>query len=303
LSTPYPQIRLNAAIPMVQWQEIAAPVDRKKWRLFVSGEYFRFDCLNDAENAVTVTILTVARDGAITVNGILTAPAGLGTTPLNASQLLGGTVPDARLPANLAKKDAFNTFTQTQEFLDQVTFRSAYPMFNFVETDAPADAKNWQFVVNGQWFQINALNDAWSPVATPVQFNRSGSLWVANEIHERGRGTAMGDWIDEAFNAGRYGFTCAAAETSYMQVGGTVYQNINITNATIPSAGVLGIYTSFTATRNTMASAFVAVAGGYQPSAIFAIAGTNVLHLKQTSGLNYPAGFMTCHFTIPISIN
>jgi hypothetical protein len=150
------------------------------------------------------------------------------------------------------------------------------------------------------WTGLNLYVGGSGDVGTSL--NVGTTIRAGSGVYERGRGQAMGDWVDEAFNAGRYGFTCYAAEAAYMQIGGTVFQNINITSATVPSASAYNIYTSFNAVRNTHASAHVIVAGGYQPSSVFSLAGTNVVQIRQTSGLNYPAGNMTCQFTVPISV-
>jgi hypothetical protein len=174
--------------------------------------------------------------GILTATGNVTGPGSAVVDRVASySDTTGKVIKDSGiLVTNLAKKDVQNTFTATQEFTDQVTFRSAYPVFNFVETDAPTDAKNWQFTVNGQWFQLHALNDAWGTIVSPLQINRSGRVYVAEGLVERGRPVAMGEWTDVPFDpanfasisGGIYTVTEAPTVNHYTLIGKTLLWNV-----------------------------------------------------------------------------
>src|SRR5262245_33403273 len=104
-------------------------------------------------------------------SGILVA-AGLGGTPLNATQLTSGTVPDARLSANVALKDASNVFTAIQK--NEGPFGLIYQ----ADRSAPAGQQAWGTTANGNFYQIQALNDSYGFVSTPLSVDRSGNLTI-----------------------------------------------------------------------------------------------------------------------------
>ena len=99
-----------------------------------------------------------------------TFTAGLGTTPLNASQLTSGTVPAAALPSDLAKTDAANVFTAFQ------TLSLTSPSLLLKDTSQPADQKNF-FIENaaGQLYFI-ANNDAGTANSGVVSISRTGAI-------------------------------------------------------------------------------------------------------------------------------
>ena len=97
--------RIESAAPQLALVDPAAPVDARRWELQNSFESLSFYPNNDAGTSDANPIpLALDRLGNVYSDGVLTAGGGLGTTPLDASQLLTGTVPDARLSANVQLK-------------------------------------------------------------------------------------------------------------------------------------------------------------------------------------------------------
>jgi hypothetical protein len=98
----YGGLQLQRADPNIQLQDTSAPADAKMFAIFNTQQELFFTAYSDA--MVTQAIpLRLQRTGNAIVAGTLTA-AGLGATPLNATNLTSGTVPDARLSANVVLK-------------------------------------------------------------------------------------------------------------------------------------------------------------------------------------------------------
>jgi len=127
---------------------------------------------------------------------------GLGSTPLNASNLTSGTVPDARLTgttlnttvqnnttsintinANAAFKNVANTFTSTQTMPGE-TIQGTQPTIVFYKNDAPTDSKYWYVYEAGSAGDLNfqAYNDAGNIAqSTPIVLRRtSPSIYFPN---------------------------------------------------------------------------------------------------------------------------
>jgi len=69
LNSTYPQLRIISTTgpPLIEFDDMAAAVDSKKYRLWTQSNFFKFDCLNDAESAVLSTPLIAGRNGDIQV--------------------------------------------------------------------------------------------------------------------------------------------------------------------------------------------------------------------------------------------
>lgn len=146
--------------------DITSPVNAKYWRLVqYSDGVLRFDALNDAITNVQGQV-SMFRDGS------LLAPSGLKTTPLNASQLTAGTIPDARLSTNVALKDQVNTFTQSQAIV------TTNALLHLNDTSQPLDGKVWRIIDIG-YLLFQATNDAVTVQQAGVTINRSGVLVAA----------------------------------------------------------------------------------------------------------------------------
>jgi hypothetical protein len=352
---PGPQIRLDALVPLIQWHEIDAPVDSKKWRMYANGNLFRFDCLNDAETTVTTTVMTVARDGAVTILGTLNAGS-LGSTPLNASQITSGTLPDARLSSNVAKKDIDNNFVG-QTLAVGSAISGANSLFYLRDTSGGVDQKLWRILQysNGVLY-FEAFNDAGNTMMSrPLVLHRDGQvsiashlsvggnvnasgsvlpsgyvypgradggaaqtswylashgnyglysntgLYIAGNLWERSRGTAMGDWITGGIGA--WGFDVTASTQAYTLIGGTVLLTVNITNTGVVGAGAfsLNMYHAWTTTRKTAVGVAATQSGGNFACTATAAAGSNLIELKPVTTAAFGAGPFTFSFTIPLA--
>lgn len=87
-------IRFNGPA-VLELMDTSQPVDAKRWQIYVAGQNLNFQAIQDSGAGGALMYLNRA--------GVLAVSAGLGATPLNASQLLSGTVPDARLSINVLK--------------------------------------------------------------------------------------------------------------------------------------------------------------------------------------------------------
>lgn len=103
------------------------------------------------------------------------AAGGLGATPLNASQLTSGLVPDARLSTNIPRLDAQNYFTGAAQVLN-----AANPSIYFYDATQGPNQKWYRMWEAGGIFQINATDDAGSP-GTPWNLNREGVVSASGQ--------------------------------------------------------------------------------------------------------------------------
>lgn len=118
---------------------------------------------------------------------------------LSASILSSGTLPDARLSANVALENVGNVFTAPQT-LQAVTA----PVLTLSETSQPADARRFRLMNYGQTLLLQALNDADTIVHGTCYMSRGGNWAVGGAVLELGRTTAMGYPLDVPFSAGNF---------------------------------------------------------------------------------------------------
>lgn len=161
---------------------------------------------------------------------------------LSATVLTSGTLPDARLSVNVARRDAANTFAQVQTFENNPGAGLRQPVFTN-PTNA-ADTRIWRMAVNtaGQC-SLQAWNDAGTLAqATPWIASRNGDLTFAADLYEKARTTAMGHWLDVPYSAGA--FTASGSMTwtvesgdvvcyRYTLVGKTIFLNLELENTTV----------------------------------------------------------------------
>lgn len=96
-----PNVSLNSpATPLIYFNESAQPANLRLWRMMANGQVLQVVPTDDG--GVQGPGLTLSRAGVVTI------PAGLGTTPLDATQLATGTVPDARLSARALGRNSGN---------------------------------------------------------------------------------------------------------------------------------------------------------------------------------------------------
>jgi hypothetical protein len=122
---------------------------------------------------------SLAKQVSITSTGT-TITAGLVNTPLNASDLSSGTIPDARLSPNVALKNIDNQFIpQTLASTSIIKGTGAY--LGWYDTAASvADTHNWRMLGYGDGtFWLEALNDANNVYQARFGFGRNNELYGA----------------------------------------------------------------------------------------------------------------------------
>jgi hypothetical protein len=172
--------------------------------------------VSSTDNAITrydgVTGKLIQNSAAsIDDSGVLTA-SGLGSTPLNASNLTSGTVSDARLSPNVALENVENTFTQNQ------TISSNTPRFDIIDTSQPVDQRVFELVSYNKELFFQALNDAQTVgESAPIRMTRAGDVTVANNLTVGNNLTVTGEGGNVALKTVVNTFTanqiisCAAA--------------------------------------------------------------------------------------------
>jgi hypothetical protein len=111
---------------------------------------------------------------------------------LSASILTSGTLPDARLSANVPRLDAANVFTAPTQ-----TVSAVQPRLILIDQTQSADARVFRVVASGQLLHLDAMNDAQTVLTTSgLLLDRLGNAKVAADLYEKGRATALGHWVD-----------------------------------------------------------------------------------------------------------
>jgi hypothetical protein len=173
--------------------------------------------------------------------GILRA-RGLDGTPLDATQLTTGTVPEARLPTTVARRDQGNTFTQPQ------TVSYAAPLLSLVDTSQPANSRVFRIANYAQILTFEAFNDDMTVSQGSSYFNRAGDFHVSRNLLEKGRTTPIGHVIDVGYSAAHYSvypsgaWTVAAGQLTtfcYSLVGKTAVVSVVIDGSTVSGSPIL----------------------------------------------------------------
>jgi hypothetical protein len=204
--------------------------------------------------------------------GILRA-RGLDGTPLDATQLLSGTVPEARLPATVARRDQSNTFTQPQ----LVAFAS--PQVSLVDTSQAANSRVFRIANYAQILAFEALSDDLSVSQAGSYFNRAGDFHVGRNVLEKGRTTPIGHVIDVGYSAAHYSvypsgaWTVAAGQLTtfcYSLVGKTAVVSVVIDGSTVTGSPVLLIVANPLGgpARHASAGARINLAGAWEEGSI-----------------------------------
>ncbi len=143
--------------------------------------------------------------GAITATGF--TGSGSGLTSLNAAQLTAGTLPDARLSSNVARRNAANTFSGNQEVVGSLALNLASSsaggeVLRMKKSGAAAD-NNVEFAYhhrpagNELWFSafngtVTRHLQGWDYANNAVRFPANGSTFSINTTQLRvGVGTAV----------------------------------------------------------------------------------------------------------------
>jgi hypothetical protein len=153
--------------------------------------------------------------------------------PLNATVINEGSLNIARLPANIAVKDANNNFTVGQTFATANFITGANSILYLKDTTSPVDSRVWRFANYGDGLlRIEALNDALSSITTIMSLSRNGDVTHLGKISESGR-TPIGYWTDATPTIGGTGSGTATLTTTtsyrYMYIGKTLYITFYLT--------------------------------------------------------------------------
>jgi hypothetical protein len=222
--TQYQEVMCVA--PVIVLIDTNAPVDGRQFNLLNAAQSFIVQAVNDAGSI---------QQGAVIIDraGTLTA-AGLGETPLNASQLTSGALPDARLSANVARRDQANIFEGGVTTLQNQPLR-------FSDTGQAADHRLFNIASVGGNLYLQPYTDALAASATPLMLGRNGDVAIGGDVIEKGRLAPMGHWIDVPFSAANFGatggFWTVAAENvarfSYALIGKTAVIQLVVSGSVV----------------------------------------------------------------------
>lgn len=96
---------------------------------------------------------------------------------LDAVILTQGTLPDARLSANVPRLNTLNTFTQNQTIQS-----TGYPRLSLSEASQPVDQRLFQIAGIGQALNIQSLNDAGTVSPGQIIMQRNGNVSVSGVL-------------------------------------------------------------------------------------------------------------------------
>src|SRR5436190_7968816 len=181
-----PEARLSANVPLknagnifTQNQQLVGnelvwvftntglPLPRTFW-IGLDDESLMFTTFDDAS--------AVVGQVGISHTGVLYAPAGLGATPLNASQLVSGTVPDARQSSNVAFKNTDNHFAP-QTLASGTIVDDTNSLLRFNNPSAPSNKRCWRILNYGDGLlRIEALTDNFAAVQNSIYVGRDGTV-------------------------------------------------------------------------------------------------------------------------------
>lgn len=230
-------------------------------------------------------------------------------TALDAGTLTTGTLPDARLSANVARRDQANTFTQPQ------TLTAASPILYLTDTSQPANARHFKIWNSAQYVLFDAVDDAFTLQARPLTLSRAGAAYINTDVYEKNRTTPMGHWIDVPFSAANFtalspmGWTVAAGQVlinRYTVIGKTlIWCCFVYGSATTGSAsGQLRIalpYGTAAHIRSTMPVTYIGDVIG-TTTGIIDSQGLTYAAITKTTGANFGIGSLNLSFTTMIEL-
>jgi len=237
---------------LLQIRDPAAGTDQKLWWLRSLNGLLYFQAVNDAGNTQT---------GVVTIDhtGVLGASAGFGGTPLNASQLITGTVPDARLSTNVALKNTANSFSANQ------ALEAWQPRLKFNDFSQAANLRRFEIANLGQELNVWSLDDAEATIIGRLRLTRGGDLILTGSVTEKGRLTPMGHWIDVPFNAANFAMSSGGMGTWTVGAGAIISNRYTLVGKTM----IWSIYISWFSGSNTFsdvsgtAGIILAIPGGF----------------------------------------
>jgi hypothetical protein len=272
---------------------ISNPVDNKTWTLAASTPDGTLKVLGMLDSTAVGVTFTLTRAG------VLTAPGGFGTTPLDATQLTAGTVPDARLSSNVPRLAASNVFTgPIQEMGLAVRLRNAVPA---------ANSRLWQAVTkdDGQ-FGVTALDDAGSPVTAALILSRLGSLMVSGDVTEKNRLTPLGHWTDFTPTLGVSAGALSAlvnATCHYTLIGKTCVLGLYLSfTLSAPATVTLALPAGLVSATYSNATIMMGISASVPGTAQTGPGGTIITFYKDTGGTLWAAGSHTLAATVTVAV-
>jgi hypothetical protein len=298
--TTTPQTISNT-FPVFDFNNTSDPPDLRLMRIVNTGQAMRIYPVTDA-GVPGPQAFAIDRAGILTVQG-------LDGTPLNASYLTTGTVPDARLSANVAREDVQNTFLQHQ----LLTY--ANPTVIWTDTLQPANSRVFAMANSGQFLVFAAQTDAYGHQTQPLALDRLGNVIVGVDLYEKGRATPMGHWTDIPFNAAHFStptagatWTVTAANTwAYTLVGKTVILSLTILSTGTIAGAPLFLQVQLppaiqVVSRPAQAVPFSFGIGTTVGTGICRFSGTQLDLIRDTLATAFPAGATYIYLTFPFSI-
>jgi len=121
------------------------------------------------------------------------------TTDIINTILPGGTLPPTNLPANVALRDAANTFTDPTQ-----TIRGTGPAIDLYDASQAANQRLIRLVNTGAVLSVVAQTDAGGIQTLAFQMSRAGNMTSAGNYSEYNRVTPLGHWMPTPFNAANF---------------------------------------------------------------------------------------------------
>jgi len=235
---------------------------------------------------------------------------GLGDTPLNASQLTTGTLPDARLSAQVARRDVANTFVANQRV------EAATPRIKVVDTSQPADQRQFQIVGLNQQLVVAVVNDAETAEAgpRPLTLTRTGDAQIGRDLYEKQRAVPLGHWVDISFAAGNFTSNAGSWTVTAGSVGAFAYtligQTLTLTLQINPNTVITGTptYLSVALPAGLVAArpgigTVVMQNSGWRLGHAIAVAGGSALVLQREDISSFvPGSDFGCYLTVTCAI-
>jgi hypothetical protein len=176
-------------------------------------------------------------------NGTDTAFASL-RAAYNAGDITAGTLLDARLSTNVARKDLANTFAAAQTFNAYQRLEFAGPNIRLIDTQQPVNQKVFAVLNYSGSIYFQAQDDALNFVSNPFQVNRAGDITAARDVYEKGRAVPMGHWTTYiptmSSDAGTW--SGGTVTMSYTLIGKTVILRFTTLDTTLSGAASYYLY-------------------------------------------------------------
>jgi hypothetical protein len=169
------QINTAGQIAALRLNDPGQPANQRLFQLDNQFLEFFIEALDDA---------AVNSQGYVKMSrtGVFTAPAGLGATPLNASQINSGALPDARLSPNVALKNIDNNFSVSQTLPVESSIKGTNATFYLNDTSAAVNAKFWRIISSGGDLYIDAFDDGFTTNLGRVKVSRTGVVEAASGL-------------------------------------------------------------------------------------------------------------------------